>query len=194
MEKWQRVKGYENLYLISNEGKIFALPRQVKRNNGQIQNKVGKLIKPIQNSTGYLRVTLTDEKGKKERFFIHRLVAEHFVKRKKAFFNTINHLDCNPTNNKADNLEWTTLKGNIQYMCKLGRNKRTKQWRDNTTKTMVEKYGKPVIGKSIKTNRVIIFDYVNQSKKYGFMPSCISQCCNGIRQTHKGYIWSFKDE
>lgn len=33
----------------------------------------------------------------------------------------MNHLDCNPSNNRADNLEWTTYKGNMQYASSLGR-------------------------------------------------------------------------
>ena len=194
MEKWKRIKGYENLYVISNEGRVFSLPRQVKKSNGQIQNKTGRILKLKTNSTGYLRVILTNEQGKNKRFFIHRLVAEHFVERKNAQFNIVNHLDCNPQNNKADNLEWTTLKGNSQYMCKLGRNKRTQEWKDKTLKALVNKYGKAVIGTSINTNEIIQFDYVNQARKYGYCPSSISQCCNGKRQSHKGYIWRFKDE
>ena len=30
------------------------------------------------------------------------------------------------------------------------------------------------------------------SKEYGFEPSCVSNCCNKKRKTHKGYTWEFE--
>ena len=54
---------------------------------------------------------------------IHRLVAQHFVRVPKYLSDqglneeslVVNHLDGNKLNNRWDNLEWTTIKGNIEH-------------------------------------------------------------------------------
>ena len=125
-------------------------------------------------------------------FFVHRLVAEHFVE-KEDNKNIINHLDCNPKNNNANNLEWTTLKDNFEYMKMLGRNKRTKKWIENLTKSEREKFAKKVIRIS-ENGEEKEYEAVNATKDDGFQPSCVSNCCNGIRGKHKGYRWKFADE
>ena len=38
----------------------------------------------------------------------------------------------------------------------------------------------------------IKFKSVNSVKEYGFEPSCVSNCCNKKRKTHKGYTWEFE--
>ena len=131
--------------------------------------------------------------NKKQKFFIHRLVAEHFLD-KPSKCNVVNHLDCNPHNNNVENLEWTTMRGNTQYMQKLGRDKRTIEWIKNLTNSQRKKKGKKVIGISIQGVTVLKYDAVNQVKEDGFQPSCVSNCCNNLRQRHKGFVWRFADE
>ena len=58
----------------------------------------------------------------------------------------VNHLDFDYTNNNADNLEWTTLKGNVQYSLVRGRFKRTEKWLKNLKKSLDIKMGKSVVG------------------------------------------------
>lgn len=147
-------------------------------------------MKNSENSRGYYRVSLKTEDGTK-RFFVHRLVAEHFLD-KPLGMNIVNHLDCNPYNNTVKNLEWTTMKGNTEYMQKLGRNKRTKIWIKRLTDTQRRINGKKVEGISLDGTKIITYNTVNEVKKDGFQPSCVSNCCNKIRNKHKGYIWRFK--
>lgn len=151
-----------------------------------------KILKPQNNSRGYLRVQLKKDKKHKS-VFIHRLVAEHFIEKIEGC-NIVNHLDCNPHNNCADNLEWTTLKGNVDYMIELGRNKRTESWINKLTETERIKFGKPVVRISITNNEMKKYETLNQARADGFQPSCISNCCNGIRKQHKGYRWEFYNE
>lgn len=120
-------------------------------------------------------------------------MAEYFLNKPKGC-NVVNHLDCNPHNNNAENLEWTTLKGNTKYMQELGRNKRTDIWIERLTKTQRKVNGKKVIGISINGTTVLKYDAVNEVKKDGFQPSCVSNCCNKLRQTHKGFVWRFENE
>ena len=90
-------------------------------------------------------------------------------------------------------MEWTTLKGNSEYMKNLGRNKRTKEWIENLTKSEREKFAKKVIRIS-ENGEEKEYEAVNATKDDGFQPSCVSNCCNGIRGKHKGYRWKFADE
>ena len=131
--------------------------------------------------------------GKKQKFFIHRFVATHFLD-KPIECNIVNHLDCNPHNNNVENLEWTTMRGNTRYMQKLGRDKRTSVWIERLTNSQRKKKGKKVIGISIQGTTVLKYDAVNQVKQDGFQPSCVSNCCNRLRQTHKGFVWRFVNE
>ena len=188
-EIWKDIKGYEGLYQVSNLGRIKSLDKKTKNKNGEFIKK-GKILKQSENSKGYLRIQLTSNKGQRKRMFVHRLVAQHFVKKEEGK-NIVNHLDCNPKNNCYNNLEWTTLKGNSQYMTKLGRNKRTQEWIVNLKKTLQKTLGKKVVRIDMKTKDVKIYDYLNQTKMDGFVSSSVSKCCNGIRNKHKGYYWKF---
>lgn len=175
-EIWKDIKGYEGFYKISNLGNIKSM-------------RQGKILKPQDNSRGYLRIHLKSDNTEKV-FFVHRLVAEHFIEKKEGN-NIVNHLDCNPHNNNAENLEWTTFKGNSQYMQKLGRNKRTTEWIKRLTETQRRVNGKKVQGIALKGTQVLNYEGVNDTRKDGFQPSCVSCCCNGKRLTHKGFVWRF---
>lgn len=187
-EIWKSINDFEEYYQISNLGRIKSLDRLTRIGTTNFIKK-GKILKQQQNSRGYMRITL---KGKNttKRFFIHRLVAEHFVYKPEGC-NIVNHLDCNPKNNRADNLEWTTPKGNTAYMQKLERNKRTTTWINRLIKSQIRVKGKKVQGIPINGTKVLNYEYLNLVRKDGFQPSCVSCCCNKKRLTHKGYVWRF---
>ena len=171
------ITDWEDSYYISNFGNVYSV-------------KSKKLLKPTENSQGYFRVLLQD-KGKKKKFFVHRLVAEHFVLKDDAMKTIVNHLDCNIHNNKYDNLEWTTMKGNYEHSQKLGRYERTTEWLKNLRRYK-EKVGKSVIATNIATKEQIRFICLNDCKNQGFEPSCVCECCKGKRKTHKGYEFKYE--
>lgn len=97
-EIWKAVRGFENLYEVSNFGNI--------------RTKNGRPLKG-QNNRGYRKIILT--KNHKRYFvFVHRLVADAFVPNP-LNYPVINHKDECPSNNHADNLEWCTQKYNTNY-------------------------------------------------------------------------------
>lgn len=65
--------------------------------------------------TGYVIVGMDDTI-----YSVHRLVAEAFCD-KEVGCDVVNHLDNDPSNNEASNLEWTTQKGNMEHAAKQGR-------------------------------------------------------------------------
>ena len=99
MEVWKDVEGFEGLYRVSNTGKVFSVRRD-------------KILKGKLDRYGYWCVVLWN--GKNNYRTVHRLVADAFVPRIDGC-DIVNHLDCNKQNNNADNLEWTTVKGNTKH-------------------------------------------------------------------------------
>lgn len=191
VEIWVDIKGYEGLYEISNMGNVRARDRYRNWKRGKRLVK-GRMLKLQDNSQGYLRAYLTDRNGVKRKVFVHRLVALHFVENEcPEVYTIVNHLDANPHNNRAYNLEWTTMKGNSDHAVSLGHLKKTDDWKKNIKAG--KKNATPVIGTNIKTGEEIRFEYMNDCKEQGFEPSCVHGCCQGQRKTHKGYYWRYSE-
>lgn len=76
---------------------------------GRVFSKTGRELRQRTVPKGYRLVTLnTKPNGRGVGYFVHRLVALHFVKNPMpGQFGQVNHIDGNPANNRADNLEWT---------------------------------------------------------------------------------------
>ncbi len=114
-EIWKDVVGYENKYQVSNLGRVRSLDRFIKNTGSFGDAKFvrikGKLLKPRTSKskglkTGYYRVLLS---GKN--YCIHKLVANAFIPNplKKP---QVDHIDCDISNNKVENLKWVTQKEN----------------------------------------------------------------------------------
>lgn len=190
MEIWKDIKGYEDMYVVSNHGRVASLNRVQKDKNGKEKRYKGKMLLPHPNSSGYLRVQLKRD-GAMKYYFVHRLVAIHFVENPSEAENTIvNHIDSNYLNNNANNLEWTTYKGNAEHAKARGRLSRTKEWLQHLRESN-EKNGRSVIGTNIKTGETVYFVCLNDSRTEGFNATCVCDCCKGKRKTHKGYTWRY---
>lgn len=105
-EIWKDIKGYENLYKISNFGNV--------------KNKDNKIIKQFDNQ-GYLCVDLS-KKNIRKHYRVHRLVMCNFNDNNNHKLD-INHIDGNKYNNRLDNLEWCTRKENLIHAVRHGLNK-----------------------------------------------------------------------
>lgn len=123
-EDWKPVKGYEGMYEVSNTGRVRSVTRFVRGGNqfGAVYKiaRNGRELKPKKRrvhgeyeENGHLRVSLS-RNGQTKKFFVHRLVAEAFIPNPNNF-PIINHIDENPQNNNADNLEWCSYKYNSNY-------------------------------------------------------------------------------
>ena len=111
-EIWKDIKGYENLYKVSNLGRVKSLKRIVKESRLGTKIVPERILKNRINSKGYYHVVLCCNGNCKSRT-IHQLVAEMFLNHKPNGHNiVINHIDFNKLNNKIDNLELTTQREN----------------------------------------------------------------------------------
>ena len=113
-EIWKDIKNYEGLYQVSNFGNIKSLT--FKNKQGTYKREL--ILKKALGKNGYHKVILQKDRNRKT-VSVHRLVAEAFIpnpENKKC----VNHLDCNRTNNRIDNLEWCTHSENVRYGVKCG--------------------------------------------------------------------------
>ena len=89
---------------------ITDFPNYEISNLGNIKNSNNKYImKPFTNEAGYLRISLYNDKVKRKKFYIQRLVAQEFIENIENK-PTVNHINNNPLDNRACNLEWSTMK------------------------------------------------------------------------------------
>lgn len=189
IEKWKTIEGFD-LYEVSNTGKIRSKDRTITNAFGTF-TKRGRILKPIDNGRGYLKVELRQD-GRSKKGYVHRFVADSFIPnpKNKPF---INHIDNNPTNNNIENLEWCTPQENVDWMYIQERAKRTSIWLENLHNAQEKTYI-AVVGENIQTGEKIYFSKLNDVKKAGFQPSCVCNCCQGKqgRTQHKGYRWNYE--
>lgn len=105
-------------YQVSNLGNVRSIDREITDSKGRTKMYKGIMLKPIEDSQGYLLVGLSDS-GNTKRVFIHRLVAEAFILNPDDK-PTINHVDGNKKNNRVHNLEWATYKENRDHAVRAG--------------------------------------------------------------------------
>ena len=169
MEKeiWRAIKGYEDLYEVSNFGRVKSLFRYKK------------VLKPIKDTNGYLKVNLY-KNGSHKFVNIHKLVANAFIDNPNNF-KYINHKDEDKTNNRVDNLEWCSFYYNLLYGTRLER--------------IAKKNNKPILQFDLNGNFIKEYESITQaSKELNIKLDYISSCCLGRRKTSKGYIFKFKND
>ncbi len=114
-EIWKDVKNYEGLYELSNFGKVRTVERIVLRKSklGKLTNfKINSKIKIANLSKGgYLTIAIVKE-NKTITTYLHRIIAEVFVEKEKPNYNVVNHINGIKTDNRIENLEWTSSSQN----------------------------------------------------------------------------------
>ena len=105
--RYKQINGFEDYY-ITELGDVYST-----RLRGNEKTKKLRKLKPKNpgNKSKYLNVILCRNNEQLTKS-IHRLVAEHFVD---GYFEgaVVNHIDGNNRNNRASNLEWTTILDNV---------------------------------------------------------------------------------
>lgn len=113
----KEIKGFEGMYAVTKDGRVFGLPHQISNGKGIVQTKFREL-KPNKLAKGYLQVTLYNRQ-KRTCKLVHRLVAETYLPNPKGF-DQINHIDGIKTNNDLSNLEWCNNSMNQLHAWRTG--------------------------------------------------------------------------
>jgi len=107
-EVWKPVVGYEDIYAVSDLGRIKSLERIVRGPCGQplLRKERLRSLRPARQ--GYVRVALMDGAGGRVEVPLHRLVLEAFIGPAPEGRPQVNHKDFNKSNNLPANLEWVS--------------------------------------------------------------------------------------
>lgn len=171
MEIYKDIKGYEGLYQVSNTGKVKSMNYD--------NRAIIKVLKPLKKK-GYEYISLY--KNKKARHHgIHRLVALHFIDNPEDKA-TVNHKNGVRDENTVENLEWMTVKENVNHGWKvLGR-----VMSENAIKR------RKVAQYDLNGNFISNYDSILEAAKDNNVSTAgIGQVCRGQKSKMKGYVWKY---
>ena len=167
IEEWKQIRGFPG-YEVSNYGRIRSLARNYKYGSH------GIIVLKTNDRHGYRGVTLFRD-GKRHYKAVHRLVAEAFISNPDDL-PIINHKDEDRTNNRVDNLEWSTYKYNSNY--------------GDCRRKISDRVSRKV-GQYTKNGELIAIhkSMTIASRETGACLSEISKCCKDFRHSAGGYKW-----
>lgn len=174
IEIWKDIKNYENIYKISNLGRLKNII-------------TSKFLKPSINQDGYLRYFLYDKNHKRKCYFAHRIVCEHFLINFDSKLQ-VNHKDGIKINNDIDNLELMTCKENINHAFKILKRKGSNLGIINDRNP-----------KSIKIDQFSLDNVFIKTwscareieRQLGIPNTNISRTAKGITKTAGKFIWKY---
>lgn len=107
--RWESTRRYKNYWWISNYGRVKITYNYKDDVHFPLLPETGGHSKDGQR---YHAISVNDAHEK----YVHRLVAHYFVDNPDPErFTHVHHIDHNKSNNRWDNLEWTTNEQNMRY-------------------------------------------------------------------------------
>lgn len=187
-ENWVSVKGYQNLYEVSDQGRVRSLDRVVfQKNRFNLVSKrlyKGRILKARIGKQGYPYLHLS-KAGVRKTFKIHRLVAEHFVPNLECK-PEVNHIDGDKTNNITDNLEWCTSSENKRHAHRTG-------LKSNPKGVDAHNFRGTIL--AIKSGEVLCeLNGHEDIHSKGFTSCGVSATLTGRQKTHRGCTFILKED
>lgn len=126
-EIWKPCEDAPGVLEVSNLGRVRSLDREsvvpTRTRNGKGQGsftmrRKGQILSQCAARHGYYEVAVMTD-GKRTKHRVHRLVGKAFSP---GYFEgaSIDHIDGNKANNRADNLEWVSLSENTRRQWEMG--------------------------------------------------------------------------
>ena len=163
---------------VSNLGRVRTKDRTITRSDGRKQFVKGRILKQQCGRGGYMYVAF-GANGKKVNLRVSRVVAITFIPNPNGY-PQVNHIDCDKSNNRVDNLEWCTSQYNTAYRDKMG----------HTAKHNSPK--KPVIAVDLDSFKVFWFgSQMEAERQLGVDNSSIVKVTKG-KQNKAGGFWFCK--
>lgn len=114
-ERWLPVVGWEDLYLVSDWGRVWSLDRI----DAAGRRWRGRILRPQRtNDLGHLSVPLSRDSTTRQ-FLVHRLVMAAFAGACPEG-QEVRHWDGNPANNRLSNLLYGTRQENMRDVLRYG--------------------------------------------------------------------------
>lgn len=172
LEEWRPVPGFEDLYEVSNLGRVKAL------GNGGSGNSKPRMKKARQSTNGYMTTTLC-KNGHMYDFRVHRIVASAFLGLDIHNLEIqVNHIDEDKTNNRLSNLELCDEMYNHFYG--TGRQR------------AAEKHSRAVIAVNVTTGERLEFkSAASAARVLVASTGNICKCLKGRIPTAYGYTWHY---
>lgn len=169
-EEWRFIPNCDNLYMVSNMGRIKSLASIRKFGKTKRRHRE-RIMKQFQNWQGYLSCYISNLKGEKIRISSHQCVADVFLENPQNY-PCVNHKNEIKYDNRVENLEHCTYSYNITYgsreMCGC----------------------KKVCQYSLDGEFIAMFDSVKQaSKETNTNRKSISNCLNGLSKSANNFMW-----
>lgn len=163
----------------STMGRVRTLDRVVSNGKG-IRLVKGHILKQRRDRYGYIYVEFSVN-GKTVVRKVHRIIAQTFLPNTNEL-PQVNHIDCDPSNNNVDNLEWCTQEYNMQYREKYG-------------VSNAESLGRPMFAINLNTLEVSRFKSQHEAgRELGVSVGNISHVIKGRYKQTKGYWFTNADE
>lgn len=185
-EIWKDIEGYEGFYQVSNLGRVRSLDHTIHRTDGTTAFYRGRILTPV--GRPYLNVSLS--KGPQlERPRIHRLVAEAFIPNPNGY-DQVDHIDCDKTNNRVDNLRWCTHQENTRYAQENGLLTGNFHYDElSDDKKLAMKLPRMV---SIVRDDGKLYDCIaDAARDMSVTPGAISHVLRGLVKTCKGHTFQY---
>lgn len=197
MEKWINITWTNNIYAVSNEGRVRS--NNCPRKDGRVCKET--VLKTWVGNHGYQTVALRVN-GKYKRCTVHSLVAEFFLGPKPKG-TEVDHIDGDKLNNTANNLQYITRKQNIMKYYQQGYTEEKRLERQikssvNGQSVIRQKFGKSVKQYTLDNQYIATYQSLGEasfkttgSKSQG---SAIAKCCNGVYKQYAGYHWRWVEQ
>lgn len=171
LEEWRPIPGFEDLYEVSNLGRVKSL------GNGSSGNSKQRILKTRKTENGYMTVTLHNN-GRHD-LKVHRIVASAFLGLDIHNLEIqVNHIDEDKTNNNVSNLELCDGMYNHFYGTGI--------------KRAAEKHSRAVIAVNVTTGERLEFkSAASAARILGASSGNICTCLKGRIQTAYGYKWHY---
>ena len=168
-EEWSEISGFPG-YFVSSAGRVAS-----EKHRG----KERRIMNQWPDKDGHMRIRLC-RNNKPHNFYVHRLVATAFIANP-ATLPIVNHRDENPSNNRAENLEWCTSRENTIY--------------NDMPVRRAETMRRPIIQKSLDGETVRTWESRGAIESAtGYSGGNITAVCQGKRKSAHGYLWEYKEE
>ena len=113
------IQGYEGLYSITSDGRVWSHPKNTN-------NKNGKWLS-LDTSGRYPMIGLIKD-GERKRYLVHRLVSEAYIPNPDDL-PQVNHINGVRDDNRVENLEWVTASDNRIHAWETGLQEATESHR-----------------------------------------------------------------